>query len=81
LPREAEVIVEAGQGRLLVELGRKLRNVRPVPETSIPGLVETSAGPPATIGAGEQADVPAYRGEWETVAGEWPYVHRSRPGR
>jgi len=81
-PREAAVIVEPGQARLLVELGRKLRDVRqPPPGNSIPGIGQTSAGPPATIGAGEQTDVPEYRGEWETLAGEWPYVHRSRPGR
>jgi hypothetical protein len=80
-PREAAVIVEPGQARLLVELGQQLRDVRQAaPGTSIRGIGGTSAAP-ATIGVGEQTDVPVYRGEWETLAGEWPYVHRSRPGR
>ena len=79
-PREAEVVVEPGQGRLLAELEGKLRGVRQAaPGTSIPWIADGPADQPATIGAAEAADVPRYEGEWETVEAEWPYVHRSRP--
>jgi hypothetical protein len=78
-PAEAEVIVEPGQAELLVELGRQLRGVRQAaPGTSIPRIEVVPADAPATpIPAVQATDVPQYRGDWETVAGAWPFVHRS----
>jgi pyruvate/2-oxoglutarate dehydrogenase complex dihydrolipoamide acyltransferase (E2) component len=81
--RPPEVIVEPGQSRLLAELGRRLGEVRTVTpgaaiSTAEPMRVAVSTTVP-TMGA---TSVPAFQGEWETVAGEWPYVHvPSRPGR
>lgn len=80
-PRQAEVIVEPGQGRLLAELGSSLRDMRQAaPGTSMPRIEAGASDQRAAFAAAEEADVPEYRGGWETVAGEWPYVHRSRQG-
>ena len=65
-PKEAEVIVEPAQAELLAELSRKLWGTRQaVPGTTIPEMPE--------------GDVPRYREQWDTVAGEWPLVQQSVP--
>jgi hypothetical protein len=65
-PSEPEVIVEPAQGELLAELARGAWGTRPM----APGTVFEQM--PA-------AETPPYRGEWETVAGEWPQVQRFVP--
>jgi hypothetical protein len=65
-PKEPEVVVEPAQAELLAELSRKMWGKRQaVPGTTIPEMPE--------------GDVPGYREEWETVAGEWPLVQQSVP--
>lgn len=77
-----DVIVEPGQADLLVEFGRKLRGMRQaVPGTAMPRIETLPAyAPEAPIPAMGALDLPPYRAEWETVAGEWPLVHLSKPG-
>jgi len=65
-PKEPEVVVEPAQAELLAELSRKMWGMRQaVPGTTIPEMPE--------------GDVPRYREQWETVAGEWPLVEQSVP--
>jgi hypothetical protein len=79
---EVEVIVEPGQAGLLAEFGRTLRTVRQAaPGTPVPRIEGASRETPVALAGASATDVPTYRGDWETVAGEWPLVHRSRPGR
>lgn len=62
--KEPEVIVEPGQAALLAELGRKLSGTRQaIPGTAVPQMPEV--------------EVPRYPEEWQTVAGEWPFVEES----
>jgi hypothetical protein len=82
VPRPPEVIVEPGQARLLADLGRRFGEVRSaVPGAAIPSAAEAWVAAPSTVPTMEATGVPAYQGEWETVAGDWPYVHVPRPGR
>jgi hypothetical protein len=60
-PAVPAVVVEAGQAELLAELGRR-------------GWERTEAGPGASLPNMPVAEAPAYRAEWEEVAGEWPAV-------
>ena len=63
-PKEPEVIVEPAQAELLAELGRKLSGTRQaIPGTAIPQMPEV--------------EVPRYLEEWQSVAGEWPFVQES----
>jgi len=63
-PQALEVIVEPAQAELLAELGRKLSGTRQaIPGTAIPQMPEV--------------EVPRYLEEWQTVAGEWPFVQES----
>jgi len=63
-PKEPEVVVEPDQAALLAELGRKLSGTRQaIPGTAIPQMPEV--------------EVPRYLEEWQTVAGEWPFVLES----
>jgi hypothetical protein len=80
-PADAEVIVEPGQAELLAELGRQLRGVRQAAlGTTTPRIEVVRADAPATpVPALQATDVPRYRGDWETVAVEWPLVYRSVP--
>jgi hypothetical protein len=80
-PADAEVIVEPGQAELLAVLGRQLRGVRQAaPGTTTPRIEVVRADAPATpVPTLQATDVPRYRGDWETVAVEWPFVHRSVP--
>jgi len=65
-PKEPEVVVEPAQAELLAELSRKMWGTRQaVPGTTIPEMPE--------------GDLPRYREQWETVAGEWPLVQQSVP--
>lgn len=65
-PKEPEVVVEPAQAQLLAELSRRMWGTRQaVPGTTIPEMPE--------------GDVPRYREQWETVAGEWPLVQQSVP--
>ena len=74
------MIVEPGQVRLLAALGRRLGEVRTLaPGAAIPSAGEAQVA--ATVPTMGATSMPTYRGEWETVAGEWPYVHVPRPGR
>jgi hypothetical protein len=81
-PREADVIVEPGQAELLVRLGRELRLLRPAqPATTLPQVETVPAdAPEPPFPRVPATDAPAYRATWETVAGEWPLIHRSVPG-
>ena len=63
-PKEPAVVVEAFQAELLAEFGRRAW------ETP-----QAAAAIPAWTGA----EAPAYRGEWEEVAGVWPAVEISHP--
>ncbi len=81
-PAEHDVIVEPGQAELLAQLGRELRTLQQeAPRTTslrigtVPADAQEASIPrmPAT-------DAPAYRATWETVEGEWPFVHRAVPG-
>ncbi len=81
-PTDREVIVEPGQAELLVQLGRELQALRPAEPGGPPPGVETLPadaleGPIPKVLA---VEAPSYRAEWETVAGEWPFIHRSVPG-
>jgi hypothetical protein len=63
-PKEAEVVVEPDQAALLAELGRKLSGTRQaIPGTAILQMPE--------------GEVPRYLEEWQTAAGEWPFVQES----
>jgi hypothetical protein len=63
-PKQPEVVVEPDQAALLAELGRKLSGTRQaIPGTAIPQMPEV--------------EVPRYLEEWQTVAGEWPFVQES----
>ncbi len=76
------MIVEPRQAELLVQLGRRLRDVREaMPGTAVP-RAETlpESAPDLPIQDMRVMDLPPYRNEWEAVAGEWPSVHRSVPG-
>ena len=79
---EREVIVEPGQAELLVQLGRELRMVQQeAPRTTLLRIETVPADAPgAAIPQMPATDAPAYRATWETVEGEWPFVHRSVPG-
>jgi hypothetical protein len=79
---EPEVIVEPGQAELLVQLGRELQLMRPAePATTLPRIETVPAdAPEAPIPEMHAAGAPPYRVEWQTVAGEWPFIHRSVPG-
>ncbi len=81
-PTEHEVIVEPGQAELLAQLGRELRAVQQEATGTTPPRIETvpADAPEAPIPQMRATDAPAYRATWETVAGEWPFVHRSVPG-
>jgi hypothetical protein len=81
-PTEPEVIVEPGQAELLVQLARELRVLRPAePATTLPRIETVPAdAPEAPIPKALLAEAPSYRAEWETVAGEWPFIHRAVPG-
>lgn len=81
-PTEPEVIVEPGQAELLVQLGRDLQVMRPAEPGTTPPRIETvpADAPEAPIPRMRTTDAPAYRATWETVAGEWPFVHLSIPG-
>jgi len=82
VPRPLEVIVEPGQARLLADLGRRFGELRrTAPAAAVPSTGGTRAAAPSTVPTMGATSVPAYQGEWETVAGEWPYVHVPRPGR
>ena len=61
---EPEVIVEPAQAELLAEHSRELWGTR-------------QAAPGTTIRQLPEVEVPRYRAEWETVAGEWPAVQQS----
>ena len=80
-PDEHEVIVEPGQAELLAQLGRELRTVQQEAPRTTPVLIETvpADAPEAPIPQMPATDAPAYRATWETVEGEWPFVHRSVP--
>jgi len=60
-PPVPAVVVEPGQAELLAELGRK-------------AWERTEAGPGASLPSMTAGEAPAYRAEWEEVAGEWPAV-------
>lgn len=64
-PKPPAVVVEASQAELLAEFGRR--------------AWETPQAAAATIPAWTGAEAPAYRGEWEEVAGEWPAVEIVAP--
>jgi hypothetical protein len=78
---EHEVIVEPGQADLLAQFGRELRTVQPESTGTTPPRIETvpAGAPEARIPRMPATDAPAYRATWETVAGEWPFMHRSVP--
>jgi hypothetical protein len=80
-PTEPEVIVEPGQAELLAQLGRELRTVQQEVPGATPPRIETvpADAPEAPIPQMRATDAPAYRATWETVAGEWPFIHRSVP--
>jgi hypothetical protein len=80
-PTEPEVIVEPGQAELLVQFGRELRTVQQEARGTTPPPIETvpADAPEAPIPQMPATDAPPYRATWETVAGEWPFVHRSVP--
>lgn len=61
---EPEVVVEPAQAELLAKLGRELWETR-------------QAAPGTTIQQLPHVELPRYRAEWETVAGEWPAVQQS----
>jgi hypothetical protein len=79
---ESEVIVESGQAGLLVQLGRELQTLRQAEPGGTPPPIETvpADAPEAPIPKMHAAEAPSYRAEWETVAGEWPFIHRFVPG-
>jgi hypothetical protein len=60
-PPVPAVVVEPGQAELLAELGRK-------------AWERTEAGLGAFLPSMAAGEAPAYRAEWEEVAGEWPAV-------
>jgi hypothetical protein len=78
---EREVIVEPGQAELLAQLGRELRTVQQeAPRTTLLRIETVPAdATEAAIPQMPATDAPAYRATWETVEGEWPFVHRSVP--
>jgi len=80
-PTEHEVIVEPGQAMLLAQLGRELRFVQQEAAVTTPPRIETvpADAPETPIPQMQATDAPAYRATWKTVAGEWPFVHRSVP--
>ena len=80
-PTEHEVIVEPGQAELLAQRGRELRAVQQEATGTTPPRIETvpADAPEARIPQMQATDAPAYRATWETVAGEWPFMHRSVP--
>jgi hypothetical protein len=80
-PTELEVIVEPGQAELLAQLGRELRTVQQEAPGTTPPRIETVPAdvPEAPIPQMQATGAPAYRATWETVAGEWPFMHRSVP--
>jgi hypothetical protein len=80
-PTEFEVIVEPGQAELLAQFGRELRTVQQEARGTTPPRIETvpADAPEALIPQMQATDAPAYRATWETVAGEWPFMHRSVP--
>jgi hypothetical protein len=81
-PTEHEVIVEPGQAELLALLGRELGTVQQEAPRTTPLHIEVMAAdaPEAPIPKMPATDAPAYRATWETVEGEWPFVHRAVPG-
>jgi hypothetical protein len=80
-PTELEVIVEPGQAELLAQFGRELRTVQQEATGTTPPRIETvpADAREASIPQMPATDAPAYRATWETVAGEWPFMHRSVP--
>jgi len=81
-PAAHEVIVEPGQAELLAQLGRELRMVQPEAPRTTALRIETvpSDAQDAPIPQMPTTDALAYRARWETVEGEWPFVHRAVPG-
>jgi hypothetical protein len=81
-PTEHEVIVEPGQAELLAQFGRELRTLQQEAPRTTPLRIETvpADAPEAPIPQMPAMDAPAYRATWETVEGEWPFVHRAVPG-
>lgn len=79
---EPEVIVEPGQAPLLLQLGRELRTVQQEAPRTTPLHIETvpADAPEAPIPRMPATDAPAYRAAWETIEGEWPFIHRAVPG-
>jgi hypothetical protein len=65
-PKGAVVVVEASQAELLAEFGRR-------------AWATPQAAPAAAMPRLNGAEAPAYRGEWEEVAGEWPVVQVVAP--
>jgi hypothetical protein len=81
-PSEHEVIVEPGQAELLAQLGRDLRTVQQEAPRTTPLLIGTvpADAPETPIPRMPATDAPAYHAAWETVDGEWPFLHRAVPG-
>lgn len=79
---EHEVIVEPGQAELLAQLGRDLRTVQQEAPRTTPLLIGTvpADAPETPIPRMPATDAPAYHAAWETVDGEWPFMHRAVPG-
>jgi hypothetical protein len=74
---EAKVLVEPGQGDLLVQLALRLQDRRrPSKILSGVDVVLTDAHEGAAS-ATASTDALHYRGGWERVAGEWPPVERA----
>jgi len=62
--RELVIVVEPGQAELLAQLGRQLWERR-------------QAAPGTEVVAMPEAPTPAYRAEWQPLAGVWPQVQQS----
>lgn len=80
-PHAEAVIVEPGQGELLVLLAERLQAVRP-PRTVVsitPVEVVPAGARDSSIRQLARTDVPPYEGEWERVADVWPLVQLSVP--
>jgi hypothetical protein len=77
-----DVVVEPKQAELLAQLGRELQSLRQAEPGGTPPDVETVSAdaPEPPISKVLDAEARPYRAEWETVAGEWPFIHRAVPG-
>jgi hypothetical protein len=80
-PDAEGVIVEPGQGELLVLLAERLQAVRqPRTVVSIAPVEVVPAGVrDSSIRELARTDVPPYEGEWERVSDVWPLVQLSAP--